>query len=239
MGGSILSGANPMSTWIESHDDLPGHPKTIRVHNSTGIPIATIIGGLHCLWYWALKYRQDGDLTGIDDRTLWSISFPGQATKGLGRPKAWVNALLEAGGEGRYGFLERHEDGKTEIHDWYDFAGKLIERRKRDARRKSRGRPVDFRGSSDGTPRPPTQQSVPTHQPSKPIRPTGTAPEPSPPRGGTAGDGPATAPSQRPNGDGWTPTKGAKSLQGLKDGLTGEAKERYDKLTRKTESSGR
>lgn len=115
--------------WIESHLDLVGHPKTKKAARALDIGIPQLIGHLHCLWYWAASYAQDGDLSGYDeydisDAALWE-----------GDPAVFVQALLSAGREGQAGFLECN-DGDLSIHDWWEYAGRLIERRKQDADRK-------------------------------------------------------------------------------------------------------
>lgn len=109
--------------WIESHDDLATHPKTRRAARALGISIPTMVGHLHLLWHWCLKYADDGDLSGYDlmdiaDAMMWD-----------GDPDELITALVDCGPGDRHGFLERREDGSLEVHDWLDYAGKLIEQR--------------------------------------------------------------------------------------------------------------
>lgn len=109
--------------WIESHDNLAGHPKTRRAARMLGVSIPTMIGHLHLLWHWCLKYADDGDLSGYDhadiaDAMMWD-----------GDPTELVNALLNCGPAGKAGFLEETEDGSLIVHDWFDYAGKLIAKR--------------------------------------------------------------------------------------------------------------
>jgi hypothetical protein len=109
--------------WIESHDDLATHPKTRRAARTLGISIPTMMGHLHLLWHWCLKYADDGDLSGYDsadiaDAMMWE-----------GDPDELVEALVNCGPGDRFGFLEHADGAALVVHDWLDYAGKLIEKR--------------------------------------------------------------------------------------------------------------
>jgi hypothetical protein len=107
--------------WIESHQGLMHHPKTKRLARLLGVSVPTAIGHLHCLWYWALDYAQDGDLTGYDE-----IDVAGGALWD-GDEREFSEALVKAG------FVDLDP---PRIHDWMDYAGLLVERRRADAERK-------------------------------------------------------------------------------------------------------
>lgn len=132
--------------WIESHQTLARHPKTRKLARMLDICIPQVIGHLHCLWWWATDYAQDGDLTAFDnadiaDGALWE-----------GDPDTFIKALAECGAGGNAGFLDIGDLGYT-IHDWDEYAGKLIERRKVDAdRKKSARHPSNKEGTSSGRP---------------------------------------------------------------------------------------
>jgi len=103
-------------SWIESHDTLARHPKTKRLARALGVNLPQTIGHLHLLWWWSLEYAQDGDLTTfapdeLADAALWE----GDAVR-------FVEAMKQAG------FLDVAE-GAVLIHDWEDYAGKLLQRR--------------------------------------------------------------------------------------------------------------
>lgn len=105
--------------WIESHQGLARHPKLKQLARRLGTTPRDAIGVLHLLWWWALDYAQDGDLTRHDpddvaDACWWD-----------GDPAALLGALAAAG------FVDA--DGR--IHDWHVYAGKLIDRRRADAER--------------------------------------------------------------------------------------------------------
>lgn len=119
--------------WVESHQELGRHPKTRRASKLLSVSRAAVIGHLHCLWWWALDFAQDGVLTKFEadeiaDACLWD-----------GEPEALVAGLVGAG------FLDAVE-GQLVVHDWGDYAGRLIERRTSDAERKRRSRMIEHIG---------------------------------------------------------------------------------------------
>lgn len=126
-GESKREGGWGHMAWIESHQELGRHPKTRRAAKLLSTSRAAVIGHIHCLWWWALDFAQDGVLTKFDadeiaDACLWD-----------GEPEAFVTGLVGAG------FLDA-VDGQLVVHDWGEYAGRLIERRTSDAERKRRSR---------------------------------------------------------------------------------------------------
>ena len=112
--------------WIESHDELPTHPKTIKAARRLDVPVPHAIGLLHCLWYWCLTHRPDGRLTDMDAEDI------AIAAGWDGDGEAFVKALTAAG------WLD---DGDIlAVHDWWDGAGKSIKRRKYATARQRRAR---------------------------------------------------------------------------------------------------
>ena len=133
-------------SWIESHQAVGDHPKTLRLAELlfAGIVPADVadlaaIGLLHRLWWWALDYAPDGNLTRYSDVQV------ARGCRWNGEAILLVGALIDAG------FLH----GDRTLHDWREYGGKLAERRaldaerKRDTRRMARaetqsaGHPVD------------------------------------------------------------------------------------------------
>jgi hypothetical protein len=130
--------------WIESHQSLRNHPKTKKAARLLGITCKELIGSLHFLWWWALDYAQDGDLTEyeteeIEDAADWE-----------GERGKFLTVLLTCGTRNSPGFLEHTGDGRLMIHDWWDYAGKLVERREKDRNRKRSTMPTS--GTSNGIP---------------------------------------------------------------------------------------
>jgi hypothetical protein len=130
--------------WIESHTSLADHPKTKRLCRVLKLKRRDAVGLLHMLWWWALDYYPEGDLGAVSDEDI------AEAVDWARDPSEVVAALTLAG------FLD---EGRR-LHDWDDYAGRLIERRaanaerKRQARasRQSPGRPPDVRGTSQQCP---------------------------------------------------------------------------------------
>jgi hypothetical protein len=113
--------------WIESHQELGQHPKTKRFARALQISLPAAVGHLHFLWWWALSYAQDGDLTDyaaedIADAICWD-----------GDPQQAVDALIKCG------FVDE-QDGTRSIHDWYEYAGRLIDQRQANRDRSQRAR---------------------------------------------------------------------------------------------------
>jgi hypothetical protein len=112
--------------WIESHQSLRLHPKTRKLARELGVSLPQAIGHLHCLWWWALDYAQDGDLSQyeadeIADGAEWD-----------GDPAVFIESLR------RCGFVT-----DKAIHDWQDYAGRLIERREKNRERMRQARGAD------------------------------------------------------------------------------------------------
>lgn len=113
--------------WIESHDDLATHPKTRRAARALGISIPTMMGHLHLLWHWCLKYADDGNLSGYDhadiaDAMMWD-----------GDPDELADALVNCGPGDRHGFLERDGDDRLVVCGWR--GGRVTPRHRNEARR--------------------------------------------------------------------------------------------------------
>ena len=114
--------------WIESHQQLANHPKLKRLARLLGISKQAAIGYLHLLWWWALDYAPQGQIIPPFD-----VEDIADAVEFDGEPFEIVNALVDSG------FLDRGGDVLT-IHDWYDYAGKLLDKRENDRTRKAEQR---------------------------------------------------------------------------------------------------
>ena len=103
--------------WIEVHQNLLRHPKTLRCAAALGVDRFTMVGHLVNMWCWALDAKPDGGpLDDIDIRA---------ATEWAGRKDISV-ALAAAR------FLDER-DGQYWLHDWDDYTSRL--RDQRDLRR--------------------------------------------------------------------------------------------------------
>ena len=96
--------------WIESHQDLEEHPKLMKLCAKTGWNIDEAIGKLQRLWWWALKYAEDGDLSKYDYSQFLvrlNVKLPA---------KELYEVLIECN------FIEKN----GLIHDWLDYAGRYL-----------------------------------------------------------------------------------------------------------------
>lgn len=98
--------------WIEIHQSLTAHPKVVRFATSVKEPPVQAIGRLVMLWLWAITYADDGDLSRFGSAEIAS------ACAWSKDPEILLKALQDA----------RWLDGMA-IHDWMDYAGRLVEAR--------------------------------------------------------------------------------------------------------------
>lgn len=122
IGGGLMA-------WIESHQELGAHPKTLKFARLLNISRAAAVGHLHFLWWWALDYSQDGDLSRFE---ALDIAIGGEWE---GDAAAFVDALARAG------FIDVTPNGWA-VHDWDQYGGRLQDRRAKDAERKRNSRSV-------------------------------------------------------------------------------------------------
>lgn len=118
--------------WIESHQEVAHHPKTRKLAKKLEIDLAAAIGHLHALWWWAVDYAEDGSLNKHTDEdiaigALWDYD-----------PKTFVDALVECR------WIDRNGEDLS-LHDWDEYAGRLVDKRRANAERKrlSRARHTD------------------------------------------------------------------------------------------------
>lgn len=143
--------ASKLMAWIEVHQALPTHRKTLALADSLKIEPVVAVGHLCCLWMWALDNAPDGKLGGVAPGII------ARAAQWKRAAEPFVSALVSAG------FIDQTADAAL-IHDWPDYAGRLLERRQRDAARKraernhepdvpppSNGRPPDNHRMSDAS----------------------------------------------------------------------------------------
>lgn len=113
--------------WIESHDGLGEHIKTRRLATALNVSLPTAVGHLQFLWWTALKYAEDGCLSNLTNEDIAYYS------KWDGEPDVLVYALVNAK------FLDS-VDGVYWLHDWNDYAGRLIEQREKNRERSKQAR---------------------------------------------------------------------------------------------------
>ncbi len=92
--------------WIESHQSLSRHRKTLMTAGRLSVDRHKLIGHLHELWWWALdNVGVDGYLGGLGTKEIaWAAQWDGDHDE-------FVGALVESG------FIDR-TDGRYYLHDW-------------------------------------------------------------------------------------------------------------------------
>lgn len=149
--------------WIESHQGTDRHPKTRKFCRRLGLSVPAAVGHLHMFWWWAMDFAEDGDISKFEAEDI------ADAMEYDGDSEALLTAMIDAG------FIDETQSGRA-IHDWYDYAGKLIERRKNDALRKANSRkksgdilansnnsPHDVQRTTEGQPRDGVRNPNPNH----------------------------------------------------------------------------
>jgi DnaD/phage-associated family protein len=109
--------------WIELHQSLPTHRKTMEAADLLNISPVQLVGHMTCFWLWALDNAPDGRLEHASPRTI------SRAAQWSGDCAGFVDILEQVG------FLERAGDGVLEIHDWWQYGGKLTDKRAANAAR--------------------------------------------------------------------------------------------------------
>lgn len=119
--------------WIELHQSLPTHRKTIEAAAELDVPPVQMVGHLCCLWLWSLDNAEDGVLVTSRARNALRNSTIASASHWTGDPDAYVAALLAVG------YLDQNDEA-LRIHDWDDYAGRLLSARKANRDRQRRHR---------------------------------------------------------------------------------------------------
>ncbi|HEX2986128.1 MAG TPA: hypothetical protein VHO71_04860 [Caproiciproducens sp.] len=116
------------SIWIELHQEMPRHPKTLALAQALKISRHEAVGILADLWTWGLSCAgEDGNLRDVTDIGIaMAVDFPVKKAQMLAK------ALISVG------WIDQREDGYC-LHDWQDYTSRLSEKR-RDAERKRTAR---------------------------------------------------------------------------------------------------
>ena len=100
--------------WLELHQTLPTNKKTLRLKSILKIKTPQAIGHLCLIWLWALDNAEDGDLSAFTADEIAEV-----AAWQSKDPQVFIDGLIQAG------FL----DPDMRLHDWYDYAGRLADKR--------------------------------------------------------------------------------------------------------------
>lgn len=143
-------------SWIESHQSLLTHRKTLRASAILKVNKHQVIGHMHALWWWALDNAEDDGCLGeiLPEELAEAAGWPA-------RKAAEFMAALET-----VKFIERTDCGYT-LHNWYKYAGKLNEKKAKD-----RARKAESSGNSSGFPAEVAEKSQAPTNPPTPTVPT-------------------------------------------------------------------
>ncbi len=143
--------------WIELHQNILRHPKLVRLSVRLAIKKQDALWHLLSLWLWALDYAQKGDLSGFGPAEI------AEAAEWRGDAELFISAMQDA----------KWLDGMS-LHDWMDYAGRLVEQREANKERMRVKRAPHVQRTTDervalvgGLPNQPTNQpdqTVPTTQ---------------------------------------------------------------------------
>ena len=109
------------------HQSVWTHRKTLTLAAELNLELIYAAAHLIHLWTWALDNAPDGELTGLADKV---IAFGAGWTS---NSETFVKAAIASG------WLDE-ADGRLSIHDWYNYAGRLLEKKKANADRMKRAR---------------------------------------------------------------------------------------------------
>lgn len=101
-------------SWIESHQALEKHPKTLDLAQRMGWTLDETIGKLHRFWWWCLDYATDGDLRKHSVAVLaGSVGIP------AANAEDFLTNMINA----------RWIDKKPyrRIHDWWEYVGRFLQ----------------------------------------------------------------------------------------------------------------
>jgi hypothetical protein len=102
--------------WIKSDEALASHPKLTLIASDLGISKVEALGYLHLMWYWVLKFCDDGNITKYIDIFPTEIGWKGDSD-------LFIETLIKRG------FIDKSKTNKYTIHDWLDYSGKYFEKK--------------------------------------------------------------------------------------------------------------
>ena len=114
--------------WLQVHQTLKDHRKLFDAADQLEVEPPHMMGLLVSFWLWALDNAPTGSLVDITPRMI------SRAAQWDGDPEKLAKTLIRAG------WIDEKEDGTLEIHDWYEYAGKLIDQREAEKQRSRRRR---------------------------------------------------------------------------------------------------
>ena len=96
--------------WIEAHQSLQRHPKLKALAVALGVSKNEVMGALICLWFWAVDYAADGDLSSFTEQEI------ADAMEWKGDCHALRNALR----------VTHWIDDDVTLHNWENYTKKSV-----------------------------------------------------------------------------------------------------------------
>ena len=100
--------------WIESHQEIGRHPKTLKLASEMNWSVREAVGALHLFWHWCVDYAEDGDLSNFDDSVL-AIAVGLEPSEA----KRFIDSMVSSG------YIERNPT--LQVHDWWDYIGRFLQ----------------------------------------------------------------------------------------------------------------
>lgn len=113
--------------WIELHQSVWTNKKTVWMASLLNIKSTYAAAHMAKFWTWALDNAPDGEISGIPNQVIAIASDWDED------PDLFVESLITVG------WLVR-SDNQLFIHDWHDYAGRLMEQRKHKNQVKARNK---------------------------------------------------------------------------------------------------
>lgn len=119
--------------YVKCFDSIREHPKMYALSEALKIPDYAAIGIIMGVSLWGARNTKDGEITGIPPRAI------ADAIHWKKKPEILLQALVNCG------FIDKTEDGRSFLHEFAEYGGKLEE-----ARQKSSERVKAFRERKKG-----------------------------------------------------------------------------------------
>lgn len=135
--------------WIEIHQTLPKHKKVIATAGRLSVDRFKLVGHLLTLWCWSLDNVPSDGFIGDVPKEMIAVAAEWDESQ-----TDFFDALVDAG------FIDEKSDGYW-LHDWEEYAGKLLTKREKEKerskiRRSTKKRPTvdhrSLRGQTDEQP---------------------------------------------------------------------------------------
>lgn len=114
--------------WIKVDQSITSHRKIWEMADELNIEVCSAIGLMISLWSWSLDNAPQGSLKNLSYKTIArGAGYSGDAS-------LFVECLINVG------FIDKKKDETLYLHDWDEYAGGLLEIRKKNADRQKKFR---------------------------------------------------------------------------------------------------